>query len=74
MVAGKVGRSRFQIYFRADLAGVAEALDVKGEGKGGTKDAVHPAPRPPDSDLNSWVDISTVTWKPGEGTGLREEI
>lgn len=33
MVAGKVERGRVQIYFRAYLIGLAEELDVKGEGK-----------------------------------------
>lgn len=38
IMAGKVKRSRFQIYFRADMTRLAKELDVKGEGKGGIKD------------------------------------
>ena len=33
VVVEKLERSSFQIYFRADLAGVAVALNVKHEGK-----------------------------------------
>ena len=71
VIVEKLERSRFQIYFRADLAGVAEELDVRHEGKGEIKNdpCLHH-----DSDLNSWVNIITITWKPGEGGGLRKEI
>ena len=71
VIVEKLERSRFQIYFRADLAGVAEELDVKHEGKGEIKN--DPCLRH-NSDLNSWVNIITITWKPGEGAGLRKEI
>lgn len=38
--AGKVDGSgcRWPLYFRADLTGLAEELDTKGEGEGGSRD------------------------------------